>query len=347
MSAVRSNASSNPSLGAPLYLRRWSVIVTSGNPNPPQGGTGTIAGGAVLSQSEPGLDLRFTFQTQAAEAGTPNIGIITVYNLSDQTMLKAVKEFDHVIVQAGYKNGPYGVVFSGTIKMYRRGHENQTDTFLRIYAADWDIAYSNSVVNSTFPAGWTFEQVQHEIDRSWADNSLGVGYRKPLVGGTAPAARGKVLWGMSVAAQNRQAASTDQVWHVADGKLVLLAADRSTNLPLPPIVLNAASGLIGWPVATNQGIEFDCLINPALKVGGLVQINNKSIQQTNAPGGSTQIDQFPTFNSPNQFFALAAADDGLYRVLAKEYIGDSRGNYWYCHCICLLTDATNIPSPGP
>jgi hypothetical protein len=34
----------------------------------------------------------------------------------------------------------------------------------------------------------------------------------------------------------------------------MMKADRSTNLPLPPVEMNARTGMIGYPRATNQGI---------------------------------------------------------------------------------------------
>jgi len=53
--------------GKDQWLRKWSVILTS-----------AISGeGLVLSQSEPGLDLRVAFQTQAADGETLGI-VITI-----------------------------------------------------------------------------------------------------------------------------------------------------------------------------------------------------------------------------------------------------------------------------
>jgi hypothetical protein len=102
--------------------------------------------------------------------------------------------------------------------------------------------------------------------------------------------------------------------------------------------MNARTGMIGYPRATNQGILVTCLLNPAIKVAGLIRINNKDINQTNAPGGSTAIFGFPTPKSKD-FIAFATAD-GIYRVIVREHEGDSRGEPWYTNLTCLAVDAT-------
>ena len=55
-----------------------------------------------------------------------------------------------VMLQAGYENGAYGIIFSGTILRIRTGRESATDTFLEIMAADGDIAFNKP--SSTRPS---------------------------------------------------------------------------------------------------------------------------------------------------------------------------------------------------
>src|ERR1700730_10353684 len=223
------NSTGKVNFATDQYLRRWSLILTSSK-------TGE---GVVLSQAEKGLDLRMTFQTQSADGPTPGIAIITVYNLSAETAANTVNEFDKVILQCGYKDGKYGVIFNGTVKQFERAHESPTDSFLRIFATDGDTGYQHAVLNTTLKAGWTHEQRQAEIDRSLKANGVVPGYRDPLVGGIVPHPRSRVLFGMGVDELHDAAASNNQVWSVEDGKLKMMKADRSTNLPLPPVEMNA------------------------------------------------------------------------------------------------------------
>lgn len=317
--------------GYSQYLRKWSVLVSSSS-------TGQ---GTILSQSDPpaGFDLRFECQTTAADYDTPGICICTVYNLNYATSLKIINEYDILTIQAGYLHGKYGVIFKGTCKQFQRGRNNQTDSFLKIFAADWDFGFTRSTINTTLPPGWTWQQLQAEHDRQWAQHQMTAGYRDKFIT-AGQNSRSRVVFGMGADEQHDLAASTNMVFSVEDGKVKLMRSDRSTNLPLPPIQLNQNTGLINWPTVTNEGIQFRCLLNPALKIGGIIQLNNREIQSTSGPGGAQFVSQFPGFQSGVQFFADANSTDGFYRVLYREHSLDSRGNAWWSDIVATAHDPT-------
>jgi len=50
-------------------------------------------------------------------------------------------------------------------------------------------------------------------------------------------------------------------------------------LPGTAVVLNSRTGLVGWPVQTFNGIEARCLLNPRIKAGAMIQIDQASIQK--------------------------------------------------------------------
>lgn len=45
-------------------------------------------------------------------------------------------------------------------------------------------------------------------------------------------------------------------------------------LPGEAVVLSAGTGLIGTPKANDKGIEIKCLLNPRLRIGGRVRLDN-------------------------------------------------------------------------
>jgi hypothetical protein len=230
------------------------------------------------------------------------------------------------------------VIFSGTLKKFERAHESPTDSYLRLFASDSDTGYTKAVLNTTLKAGWTEKQRLAEIDRRMADENIVQGYRDGFVGGVNPHPRSKVLFGMGVDELHDLAASTNMMWAIEDGKLRLMKADRSTNLPLPPIEMNSHTGMIGYPRSTNEGIEVTCLLNPALKVAGLIRINNKDISQTTVPDGGTFVTGFPRPKSQDAFATVT--QDGIYRVILREHSGDTRGENWETNLVCLAVDAT-------
>src|ERR1700731_3156575 len=158
----------------------------------------------LLANETEALDLsklRFTFRTTNNDTQTPNTAIIRAYNLSDQTSAKASREFQKVIIDAGYENN-HAEIFNGTIRQLRRGQENNVDSFLEILAADTDLGINHTVVSKTFKKGVTVSQVvEHlademgvQVDAS-VDKALAANEDLSKTGGIFP--RGKVLFGMA------------------------------------------------------------------------------------------------------------------------------------------------------
>ena len=97
--------------------------------------------------------------------------------------------------------------------------------------------------------------------------------------------------------------------------------------PGEAVLLTGESGLIGQPEQTNEGIKVRALINPRFRVGGRIKLDNASIKEFR-----TEI-KVGAFNK-----APRLDDDGLYRILAVDYQGDTRGNDWYADLICVGID---------
>ena len=94
------------------------------------------------------------------------------------------------------------------------------------------------------------------------------------------------------------------------------------------------------PVAMEmKGIKVRCLINPKLRIGGLVQIDNKDIQRA-----QRQVDYKTLSLSQDEYTSFARIaridGDGFYRLYVAEYTGDTRGDDWYADLTCLAVDMT-------
>lgn len=303
----------------------------------------TVAAGATgLDLS----DLHFRFQISASDSESPNAAVIRVYNLSSDTMRQIQGEFTRVVVQAGYENASFGVIFDGTIKQFRIGKENATDRYLDILAAENDLEYNFGVCNATLAAGST---AKDRITAAAAGLGLKVGVLDAsldFTGGTLP--RGKVLWGMGKLAMRCAATSIGATWTMQDGKINVTSLKG--YLPGEAVVLNAGTGVVGIPEQTDQGIKVRALLNPRIKIGGLVQIDNASINQMlqadlRADGTFTERNlpagQIVYNSRAGLTFPASVAADGLYRVLVIEYTGDTRGQDWYCDLICLAVDPSS------
>lgn len=289
-----------------------------------------------LSQCE------FNFYIQRGDTQTPNTAKIRVYGLQAATMHRLdnspTSEFTRVVLQCGYRGldgetPTIGSIFEGNIKYTRRGfEENQANPYVDIVGGDGDSAYNFAVVNTTLAAGATpDDHIDAVVGAMGAVKPDGVtkGYIPPMTG-TLP--RGKPLFGMARDVMRDLARNQYATWSIQDGQLQLLPANGA--LPDEAIELNSGTGLVDFPQQTVNGLQVKALINPAIKIGSLIKIDNAKIQKfayslnTGATGVNALLAQT----------SLKTDADGVYRVLWTEHTGGTRQNEWYTDMICVAKD---------
>ncbi|MFP4752594.1 baseplate hub protein, partial [Pasteurella multocida] len=84
--------------------------------------------------------------------------------------------------------------------------------------------------------------------------------------------RGRVMNGDSREVLNRIARNNNADWSIQDGSLVFLPKDKVLNDDV--ILLSQETGMLGMPEQTDDGLELSCLLNPALQIGGLVNVKS-------------------------------------------------------------------------
>lgn len=278
-------------------------------------------------------ELRFRFNVRRGDLQTPNSARIRVYNVSKQTAQRIEREFSRLVLQAGYP-GNYGIIFDGTVKQVRRGRESQTDTYLDITAADGDSAYNFAVVNTTLAAGST--PADHVAAACTAMNPYGVsqGYLPDLPKNPLP--RGKVMFGMAREFMRWTARTCQTVWSIQDGKVIMVP--ETSYMPGEIPVITSETGMVGLPEQTQNGITIKMLLNPSVKIGRLIWIDNASVQRYEY---SLNVGQQAQNERIEQQAKLQ--DDGFYYVMIAEHDGDTWGNDWYTSTICLAADVTVLP----
>lgn len=295
-------------------------------------------GSLIVAGGSAGLDLsefRFTFEVRQSDVQTPNTAFIRVYNLKPTTVAKIKGEFTRVVLQAGYETGNFGIIFDGTIKQYRTGKERNVDSYIDILAADGDIAYNNSIVNTTLAAGASQQDIVAALTSSFMAQGVPLASdANGLIGGVNPQAlsRGKVMFGMTRSYMRDWSDKNGFRWSIQNGQVVVVPI--TGYRPGEAAKLNSNTGMIGVPEATEDGVHVRCLLNPLIRVGALVQIDNKDIANT------TLLGQIGINYAPQ--YAASVTNDGFYRVLVCEFQGDSRGQAWYSDLTCLAVDVSAI-----
>ena len=190
-----------------LYLRRASLMLVDGD--------------RALDLSE----MHFRFKTAQQDEESPNSCAIRVWNLSDETVRKIRGEYSRVVVQAGYVNSAFGVVFDGTVRQYRIGKENDNlSTYLHILAPDGDVPYNYAVVNKSLAAGVSAsERVAAVVEAMTKKGARSGQVLVPGTGGVLP--RGKVLFGLARAAMRQEVAAQGSTWNISNGEINVVPLD--------------------------------------------------------------------------------------------------------------------------
>jgi len=154
----------------------------------------------------------------------------------------------------------------------------------------------------------------------------------PSTGGVLP--RGKVLFGMAKSILRAEVQNIGATWSIQGGYVNVIPL--TGYLPGEAVTLNRFSGLIGRPEQTADGIRARCLLNPKITIGGLVIINNSSINQTLQQNPAAAPVPYNQWAGIQQLATVTT--DGIYRVYVAEHTGDTRANEYYTDLVCLTVD---------
>lgn len=299
------------------WKRAWSLIVS---------------GSALGDAGGQGLDLsalRVTFEITKGDVETPNAATVMVWNLSPTTGARIGGEFTRVVLAAGYGDR-MGTIFDGGIVATRRGRDGGINTWLEITAADGDRAYTQAVVSHTLAAGARPADQVRIAQSAFAPLGAQPGHVGDL--GGQPLPRGKVLYGMARDVMRTVAEDRHSAWSIQDGRVQILPW-RAT-LPGEAVVLTHRTGLIDTPEQTDQGIKVRALLNPGLRIGGRIRLDNASVLTAHRGdrgglGGAATSPQ-----------AAPLDRDGVYRIIRADYTGDTHGQDWYVDLLCIAMDDT-------
>lgn len=296
----------------------------------------SVNGGQFVAESD-GNGLCIRFQVEQAVRGTPAHAIIDVLNTSGQTNVRFTsKQYTQVELAAGYRShgGNPPTIFRGEIIQARVSRESITDTVLQLLARSSDTARNFATVNKALASGHTMDDRVQIAVEAFKKQGVMPGVIESL--GKTKFPRNYVATGMAHDLLREICIGRQAKWWVHDEKLNIVR-DNSA-LPNGVIVLNSATGLVGIPEQTIEGVQFNALLNPSIVPGCRVKIDNKSITQAHfnpsfAAEGSNQL-----YLDPN---TLGLNADGLYKVLKVAHQGNTRGNEYYTHGWCVGIGADN------
>ena len=302
------------------------------------------------------------------------VGTFKIYNLSADTSNRITgKEFSKVRLIAGYDGiAPevsasdvgtvrevdaadvgqsdgrnYGLTFSGDIRYSVTGKDSPIDSYVLIQAADTDLAFATSITSQTLAAGYTVADVNRALMKDFEAKGATEGLTPEMPATVFP--RGRVLFGMTRHLMDNVAGQCGATWQFVDGQRQMVANNEYVH---DAIVLNSATGLIGMPQQTiGNGVNVRTLINPNIRVNGLIQLDQASVYRTAlsnndiAMAGGQITDQNTDGNitlSGTTAQPASIATDGVYIVRGIMYTGDTRGQAWYMDMMCEARGAADL-----
>ncbi len=303
-------------------------------------------------------DFKVTFNIEWYNISNPRAAIFKIYNLSQNTINRITgSEFSKLRLIAGYdgstspdgqqEEANFGEIFSGDIRYTITGRDNPTDTFILIQAIDGHNAFINATINQTIAAGYTVADINNLLMRNLAPFGITQGIMPEMPPTVFP--RGKTMYGMTRDYLDNVAKQCKATWQFVNGKVEMVPNDKYVH---EAIVLNSDTGLIGMPQQTiGAGVNVRCLINPNIRLNGLIQLNQESVYRATLSSRDVQMsggrleDQNDNGNvSVNGLTNPPAsiATDGVYIVRGISYTGDTRGNPWYMDMMCEARGAKDL-----
>lgn len=316
-------------------------------------------------------DLKVTFKIGKMTNSIFNgsVGDFKVYNLSPDTQnLIMGKEFKRIRVIAGYKGdrdaeGNYpdeniGLIFNGDIRFTISGKNNitsekdkNTDSWIQIQCLDSWEGHLNASVKTTVAAGWKYGDILGLGMESLGFYGITAGSVGQLPDTVFP--RGRVIYKSTNVLMNDITQKCDAHWWYENNQVNIVPRTKYIQ---KAVVLNADTGLIGMPQQKmDAGINVRCLINPNIKLGGLVRIDQESVyrvalsndQIAGKQNAGERLRETET-NGNLYIDGIAGSQkasintDGDYIVGSIDYIGDTRGQNWYMDLLCQAKGSADL-----
>lgn len=229
---------------------------------------GTQNGGTITIK--PPFTLQFDITRNVLTSA--NVASIRVYNLNANNRFQIRKNVNDygslrlIKLQAGYgSNLP--TIFEGNISQAWSVREG-TDFITQIESFDGGFAFANNMSDISPPAGITKQAVINELVQNLAGSGVALGAVGAVEGSLS---RANAYSGNTTAILGEL---TGGRFYIDNGKAYVLGDDEYISGPVT--LINAASGLLGTPVAEQTIINFDMLFEPKLIIGQLVTLESQT-----------------------------------------------------------------------
>lgn len=271
--------------------RRWSLEVD----------------GEVLIEAVAGRQFKATFQILHDFGGFTSYADIAIYNLSTDTISKALKRGKNIVFRAGYVDS-IDTIFSGTVRNVfpeRRG----PDTITRLVCIGGKVTEQQPQINKP-----------GHLDQSLTSiiRACGTALDCPIVmddsqfADVDPYPYGYTLQGDPRVYLDKLAQTHKFDYVIENEKLVVVRHGYARKGAVN--VISQFTGMEGIPEISDAGVDVTTRLNPKFRIGGKFRIES----------------DLATFNFSNLYFrdVPETAGQGEHKIIKIEYTGDTWGDSW-------------------
>lgn len=202
-------------------------------------------------------------EKNSADIRITNLSLSDMEQLTFLSYLPCEHRKNHILLEAGEQGEKLSVVFKGDITCSSADFSTSPDITMRFQAitAGWSALLNTSPtsVQGEVPAADLIQHFATEAGFAFVNNGITSSVRNAIYNGSPVQKAQEVANEVGCELIMDDETWTIQSWDAPRGDAVLL---------------NAQSGLIGYPSFTQDGISAACFFNPRLQLGGQVKIES-------------------------------------------------------------------------
>lgn len=266
----------------------------------------------IIGDKSTGLlitELKINFTVEKTISKEPNKATIKIYNLPRQQLKTMEQKYKEVVLNAGY-SGNVGNIFTGQITFWKT-YKEDNDLVTELTCEDGARAFYHGKTNISVSKDTSDTEIIKRASKDF-DNAQ-FSHVSPV--NSTNRIRGRVISQPTRDLFSQMADKHGADWSFQDGKIVFINNGDTLNNQI--VSLNYDSGLLNQPEQTKEGINVKCLLNPALKIAGKLQLKDTAITPYQSENKNKKTRQAKKSDKST------VSTDGIYKINKLTFNGDN------------------------
>ncbi|MEC5289371.1 MULTISPECIES: phage protein [unclassified Aurantimonas] len=270
--------------------------------------------GRIVHTINPGEEtdeqIQINFSVTKGLSSSANTALIDIWNLAEGTRNAMGKEFDGIVLEAGYippsGGSNVGIIFAGNLRdvEHKRDGDNIITT---VQCGDGDAAIRRATINKTYPAGTKVGTIVDDIGAELEKEGISRGEVKGL-DDLPPTKRPYSMCGSCTRELDRIGRSYGLHTSIQNETFEVIPVDGFLG---GLTLLTPDTGLIGVPTITDAGCKVDCMMAPDIRPGRRVRIESQTLEM-NSEGGVYRVGSCTyTGNNRNGEFKVSISAESI------------------------------------